>query len=184
MQSPIKMKKLEENPCYFLEIPKVLEEKMKTAYLVLSEYTEKYNEVPAFNNLVSVLYIIAFTGDMRFSDEKYNSSMKDKFLFQKIEDLDKYVQRNSKSRSVYSVFPYLINNVKFKNDVSLSLKELYSENEQAFNIRGLPNEFFPCVELFQIIERCLSNGGNMEVVIDLEILQHKLEILKTYSEQQ
>jgi len=167
-----------------LRFPKVLEENLKSAYLVLSEYTEKYNEVPSFNNLVNILHIIAFTGDMTFSDEKYFSALKEKFLFQKVDDLDKYVQKNSKSRSIYSVFPYLINNLKFKNEVYLSLKEMNQENDHALNIRGLAEEFSPCAELFQIIEKCLNNGSNMEIVIDLEILQHKLEILKTYSDQQ
>jgi hypothetical protein len=176
----IMLKKLEENPCYFLVIPKGLEESVKDKQLVLSNYTEKYTENPSFNNLINILYTIVFTGENTFSKD---NRMKHKFLFQKIEDLEKYVSKNSKSNSIYSVFPYLVSNLKLKNEVYIAIKEVYAENEQAFNLRGLTDEFNPFAEFLDIISKCINNGPNMEIVIDLEILQHKLEILKTYSDQ-
>ena len=180
ISNKIMLKKLEENPCYFLVIPKCLEESVKDKQLILSNYTEKYMENPSFNNLINILYTIVFTGENSSSKDNL---IKHKFLFQKIEDIEKYIKKNSKSNSIYSVFPYLVSNLKLKNEVYIAIKEVYEENEQAFNLRGLTEEFIPFAEFLEIISKCINNGPNMDIVIDLEILQHKLEILKTYSDQ-
>ena len=135
----INSKKLEENPCYFVNIPKNLEEVVKNKHLALSEYIENYNENPSFNNLVNILYTIAFTGDSTFSQENL---IKQKFLFQKVEDLDKYISKNSNGNSIYCVFPLLIKNLRYKNEVYLAIKDILDENDQAFNLRGLTEELF------------------------------------------
>ena len=180
LSNRIKTKKLEENPCYFITLPLFLEESVKNNNLCLSNHLEIYNENPSFNNLVNFLYTIAFTKDKTFSKE---NQIKNKFLYQKVEDLNTFISQNNKSQSIYSVLPLLMNNLRLKNEVYLAVKELFEENEQSANLRGLTAEFIPFSEILQIISKCIKDGPNMEIVIDLEILSHKLEILKTYLDQ-
>ena len=72
-------------------------------------------------------------------------------------------------------------NIRNKYSVYEKLKDLFSENSQIFKLKGLSEEFMIFSDFLQIVEQFISKESNMEVVIDMEIYEHKIEILKKFS---
>ena len=174
LNNKIKYKKQEENPLFHLVFSKELEIKISEMTLNLSDYLDSYNEVPSFNNLVNILYIIIFKGDGIY--------FKDKFLHHKIDILEKYIEKKKKikTKNIFKIFHEIDYNAKNNYQVYQNLNNLYLENPQIFRIIGLSDDFIIFSNYFQLFEDQMNKGCNLEISIDLEIFQHKLEIMKTY----
>ena len=174
LNNKIKYKKQEENPLFHLVFSKELEIKISEMTLNLSDYLDSYNEVPSFNNLVNILYIIIFKGDGIY--------FKDKFLHHKIDILEKYIEKKKKikTKNIFKIFHEIDYNAKNNYQVYQNLNNLFLENPQIFRIIGLSDDFIIFSNYFQLFEDQMNKGCNLEISIDLEIFQHKLEIMKNY----
>ncbi len=172
----LKMKKLEENPFYLMELPKEIEKSFSNQEIMLSKYQNIYIENPSFNNIVNFFYILIFT-------EK--SWENDKFLIEKIHMIENYLESKPEYQCPNINKAYTEVNMNLRNNIEIyqKLKNLYTDNPQTFKLQGLGDEFTYLIQYFSILEQIIIKGSNLEISIDLEILSHKFDIVKTYLDQ-
>jgi hypothetical protein len=157
---------LVENPFEKLEMPKILLHKISSSVLVLSNHCENLRQNSSFSQLVELLYQGIFLKPSTNIDikEKINS-----------------IEKLEETKNIFFYFEKLfIKNIKTSMFMYERLSKIYEENKQSFCFQDLPSDFGPFVEFFFIVRKILSHGGSMMHVIDREILNNKLEILRAY----
>ena len=92
----------------------------------------------------------------------------------------KKLKKKIKTKNIFKIFHEIDYNAKNNYQVYQNLNNLFLENPQIFRIIGLSDDFIIFSNYFQLFEDQMNKGCNLEISIDLEIFQHKLEIMKTY----
>jgi len=172
----IALKRPEENPFYFFTVRKDLEVSINTESLYLSDYID--DEVilnsDTMNNVVNMIYIILY------SDRSDTLS-----IVEKIEKIEDFILQIDFDRNIYSKIPIMIKNLKSSIDIFHILRGLFDMNQDNFLFRSdLPKKFESLVKFIACVAMVVEQGQNIEVVLDIEILNHKIDILRAYSDKQ
>jgi len=163
-------KQKEENPLFALEIPRTIERTIQTKQLILSNYYEEYLSNKSFKNLIDVIHLVIFSNESgRFVYNDNNIQ-----ILSKIKNIEK------ENINFYNIFSLFYKNLKTKTEVYYCLKAFYERNKYLFDIKDLKEDFLPLIELFRIIGKIFKQGQNMLVMIDIEILKNKLDIMSVY----
>ena len=84
------------------------------------------------------------------------------------------------NNNLYKVLKEITTRLKKNHHIFNSLKN--HSDIIKFTFSGLSGEFIPLIEYLHILNKNLtSKTNNTELLIDLEIINHKIEILKTLS---
>ena len=154
-----------------LEIPKVLEHKINKENLVISKYKETLQANLSFVNIINLVYLLVNENEVK----NINKSLNDKITF--IED---FVVLFDSNNNLYKVLKEITTRLKKNHHIFNSLKN--HSDIIKFTFTGLSSEFIPLIEYLHILNKNLtSKSNNTELLIDLEIINHKIEILKTLS---
>lgn len=175
-QKKIKLKKPEENPFYKFALKNELESQIKTENLFLSDYFDNKNVTGSltFMNLVSMIYRLLYS-------ERSDS----KSLTDKIEKIEDFFLQIDFDRNIYSKIPTLIRKLNNSIDIFYILRGVYDSNTDNFIFNfDLPKKFDSLIKFAISISVLIENGQNIEVVLDIEIFNHKIDILKAYSDKQ
>lgn len=176
IQTRIALKKPEENPFYSFSLRKDLEPAIKSESLFLSDYIDDESVLSSLTmmNLVNIIYIVLH-GDRADGDT----------LIDMIEKIEDFIMQIDFDRNIYSKIPTMIKKLKNSIDLFHILRGLYDVNPDNFIFKAdLPKKFEALVRFVASIASVVEQGQNIEVVLDLEILNHKIDILRAYSEKQ
>ena len=170
----ILLKKPEENPFYNFSLKTDLDSQIKKESLFLSDYLDDKNVLNSYTfiNLVNMIYI------MLYSKRSDSSSLTDKV--DKIED---FILQIDFDRNIYSKITTLIRKLRNSIDIFHILRGVYDINQDnyVFNF-DLPKKFDSLVKFAIAVTTMIEQGQNIEVVLDVEILNHKIDILRAYSD--
>lgn len=172
----IAYKRPEENPFFFFTLRKDLEVLINTESLYLSDYVDDesiLNSLTLFN-VVNMIYIIL-----------YNERNDVISIVEKIEKIEDYILQIDFDRNIYSKISIMIKNLKNSIDIFHILRGLFDMNQDNFLFMSdLPKKFDSLVKFAACVAMVVEQGQNIEVVLDIEILNHKIDILRAYSDKQ
>lgn len=173
-------KKKEDNPLYNMNISAELHKKVSYSKAFLSENLTALKNNQRFKNFIDLLYVMLFTS--RGNGIIY--LMKTKSVAEKLVEIEKFISKvdSSSNKNIYSVFNECYNNLTKNKEIYNTLKYLYDNDKSIFNISGLPEEFKNFTILIDSLKDQINMGQNMETIIDLEILSHKLDKIKSFAE--
>ena len=121
--------------------------------------------------LINLVYLLVNENEVK----NINKSLNEKITF--IED---FVVLFDSNNNLYKVLKEITTRLKKNHHIFNSLKN--HSDIIKFTFTGLSSEFIPLIEYLHILNKNLtSKSNNTELLIDLEIINHKIEILKTLS---
>ena len=176
MQKRIVLKKPEENPFYNFSLKKELDTQIKTENLFLSDYLDEKSVTGSlsFMNLINMIYI------MLYSERSDSKSLPDK-----IEKIEDFILQIDFDRNIYSKIATFIKKLKNNIDIFHILRGVFDLNQDYFIFKfDLPKKFDSFIKFAICVSVIIEQGQNIEVVLDVEILNHKIDILKAYSDKQ
>ena len=155
-----------------LEIPKVLEHKINKESLVLSKYKETFQSNQSFINIINLLYLLANQTEV----DDFSKTLNVKLAY-----IENFIEIYDSNLNFYKVLKEITFNLKKNHYIYTSLKR--HSNTLKFTFNGLSNEFTPLIEYLHILNKTLmAKSNNTELMIDVEIINHKIDILKTLSD--
>jgi len=125
------------------------------------------------------LYIIIFNQEENIDTSKLISDSSFSFLQEKVQKIEKSIETKFKTKNIYSYFPTIYENLKGNKSLFKELNSLFNE-KTGYNSSGLNQEFEILIELIECIEKLVDSSKNMELMVDLEIMNHNIDILKTF----
>lgn len=158
-----------ENPLSSLSF-KIDENLTKKNKIVLSNMIEYVKSSRSLKNLINLIYIIIFE---TVCDEDNDS---------KIQSIENYVNKTSNGNNLMLIINELISKVKKKINLFEIIKEQYFNDKNFSNYTDLPKEVEPLKELAISIFDIIETDNSMELMIEIEILLHKMDKLKKFSE--
>jgi hypothetical protein len=172
-------KKKEDNPFYNMNLSQDLSQKISYSRAFLSETLKTNQGNLNFKNFIDMIYVFLFStsGGILYSLNTKGTS-------EKVVEIEEYIMKNyeNSNKNVYSIFNDCYENLTKYKDIYNTLKYLNENNKKIFEIKGLPEEFNNFVNFICTLQEYINKGQNMETMIDLEILSHKLSKIKTYSD--
>lgn len=174
-----KIKSLEENPLKKLEISTANIEKARRTEFILNSHLNDISKNYVSIYFINLLYAI-FCYDIQ---DPQLLALNDNYavMRQKINSIEKFLKKNQKTLNLYEKFENFEKLIKRDTKIYHLIKEIYNE-KTVYNFNDLNViEFSPLVDVFEGIEK-LVDTNNMELMIDLEIMNHNLDILKTFFE--
>ena len=164
------MKKNIENPFESVIIPKILEVDFIKIIKSFSILDEKIKNSIAFINL---LYLVENIFNHSFTSDE-NLSIR----IDRIENFIKQLQ----GMNIYSILKEFLLNLKFKKEFCINLKTNFKNNLKICDFSVLPNELTPLTDFAKMLFKILDEENSMELIIETEILLHKIEKLKSFFE--
>jgi len=173
-------KKKEDNPLYNMTISKELQQKVSYSKAFLSENLTVLQNNQSFKNFIDILYIMLFTS----GGNGIIYIIKTKSVLEKLVDIEDFISKidSNANKNIYSIFNECYHNLTKNKEVYNTLKYLNDNNKAIFDMTGLPEEFTNFMSLINMLKEHINMGQNMETIIDLEILSHKLDKLKSFNE--
>jgi hypothetical protein len=155
-----------------MEIPKILEMKINKENLYLSKYKETYRINNSFLNMINILYLL--------THETVNIDWS-KTLDEKVYEIEEFTKSFDPNLNFYKAMKEITHKIKTSNTIFETLMKNTSNIKFVFT--GLCSAFTPLAEYLLILNKSfLNNCNNMEMKIDIEIIDHKIDILKTLSD--
>ncbi len=157
-----------------------LQQKISYSKAFLSENLTSIQENQSFKNFIDLLYVILFTS----GGNGIIYMIKTKSIVEKVVEIEDFINKidSNSNKNIYSVFNESYNNLIRNKEIYNTLKYLYDTNKEVFEVNGLPEEFWNFLSLIEMLKDYLNKGQNMETIIDLEILSHKLDKIKAYKD--
>ena len=157
-----------------------LKQKVLYSKAFLSENLTALESNKHFKNFIDILYIMLFTS----IQNGIIYIIKTKSILEKLVEIEDYIAKidNKSNKNIYSVFNLCYENLIKNKEIYNTLKYLYENNKSIFDISGLPGEFANFVSLISLLKDNINKGQNMDLIIDLEILSHKLDKIKSFAE--
>jgi len=173
-------KKKEDNPLYNMILGNELLQKISYSKAFLSENLNKFQTNQNFKNFVDMLYVFLFTS----AGNGIIYLIKTKSVSEKVLEIENFISKVDKNsnKNIYSIFNKCYNNLTRNKEIYNTLKYLYDNNKILFDLIGLPDEFTNFISLINTLKEHINMGQNMETVIDLEILSHKMDKIKSFAE--
>ena len=173
-------KKKEDNPLYNMALTSELLQKVSYSKAFLSENLKILQTNPNFKNFIDMLYVFLFTS----GGNGIIYLIKTKSIIEKVAEIEAFISKvdNNSNKNIYSIFNECYSNLTKNKEIYNTLKYLYDNNKSIFDLYGLPEEFSNFLTLIETVEDHIRQGHNMEIIIDLEILSHKLDKIKAYNE--
>jgi hypothetical protein len=141
---------------------------------VLSDNLRKNDKNEQFINLVRVLYIILIDSSNVRSERTIN------------EMIDEIEAFKSRDKNIYSKYKDIIHSLKSNVDVYSTIKELYSGDVEILKFDSIINitSMDILFELMMDMKSILDNKTpKVDLILDIEILTHKIETLKSLNSQ-
>jgi len=173
-------KKKEDNPLYNMILSNELQQKVSYSKAFLSENLGTLQGNQNFKNFIDMLYVFLFTS----GGNGIIYLIKTKSVAEKVKEIEEFISKIDKNsnKNIYSIFNECYNNLTKNKEIYNTLKYLFDNNKTIFDIHGLPDEFTNFLSLIDSLKEHINMGQNMETIIDLEILSHKLDKLKSFTE--
>ena len=174
IQKKIISKKSEENPFFNFTLNKEMEIQIKNDTLFLSDYIDDKNVMCSltFINLINMIYIILY---LERSDSKSISD--------KIEKIEDFILQIDFDRNINSKIMTFIRKLKNNIDIFYILRGVFDLNKDNFLFKfDIPKKFDSFIKFAMYISLIIEQGQNIEVVLDIEILNQKIDILRAYSD--
>jgi len=173
-------KKKEDNPLYNMILSNELQQKVSYSKAFLSENLGTLQGNQNFKNFIDMLYVFLFTS----GGNGIIYLIKTKSVAEKVKEIEEFISKIDKNsnKNIYSIFNECYNNLTKNKEIYNTLKYLFDNNKTIFDIHGLPDEFTNFLSLIDSLKEHINMGQNMETISDLEILSHKLDKLKSFTE--
>ncbi len=173
-------KKKEDNPFYNMTISAELQQKISYSRAFLSENLTNLQNNQNFKNFIDLIYVFLFTS----AGSGIIYQIKTKSTVEKVVEIENLINKvDSKSnKNIYSAFNECYTNLTKNKEIYNTLKYLYDNNITAFDVSDLPEEFINFMSFIDTLKEQIKVGQNMETIIDLEILSHKLDKIKSFAE--
>jgi hypothetical protein len=142
--------------------------------LILSENHKKYEQNEQFLNLVKIIYII-LTNDTNTNNNKSINEM-----IAEVESL------KNKDKNIYSKYSDIMHNLKTNAEIYNCLKQLWIKNKNLLKLDKLKtiHNIEIILELFYSMKVILENEEpKVDLILDIEIITHKIDTLKTLNSQ-
>jgi hypothetical protein len=179
IEKVVKIKNKQTNPFYKITITNL---DIFSRKLILSSYKQYYLH-EGFTNLINVLYTILSNN---IFDDNSNSL--------KLEEMIKFIENSvNNDTNLYSKYKEIIDSLRNSKSVYLILESFNKKQDNFFSniisfIKSRTHskeieDFEIILELIESILKFIKKGVDMGVVIDIEILSYRLEVLKNFKNQ-
>jgi hypothetical protein len=122
--------------------------------------------------MINILYLL--------THEKDNIDW-NKTLDEKVYDIEEFTKNYDPNLNFYKAMKEITHKIKTSNTIFETLMK--NTTNIKFVFTGLSSAFTPLAEYLLILNKSfLNNCNNMEMKIDIEIIDHKIDILKTLSD--
>jgi hypothetical protein len=179
IEKVVKIKNKQTNPLYKITITNL---DIFSKKLILSNY-KKYYTHEGFMNLIKVLYIILS-----------NNIFEDILNALKFEEMVIIIENSvNGDKNLYSKYKEIIDSLRNSKNIYLLLESLHKKHDNYFSsiisfIKSRTyleetEDFEIILELIESILKFLKRGVDMGIIIDIEILNYRLEVLKNFKNQ-
>jgi hypothetical protein len=138
--------------------------------IILSNLNEISKATRSFSNLINLLYILIFEN---VSEEEIDS---------KIDEINNYIKRKCSETNVLMIMNQLISKLKARKIIYQIINEQYTKDKNFGDYTDLPKELDPLKGVLLSIFKVFKTDDSMELMIEIEILLHKMDKLKKFSE--
>ena len=106
-----------------------------------------------------------------------------KSISDKIEKIEDFILQIDFDRNINSKIMTFIRKLKNNIDIFYILRGVFDLNKDNFLFKfDIPKKFDSFIKFAMYISLIIEQGQNIEVVLDIEILNQKIDILRAYSD--